>query len=233
MNQKSPASEKLRALRVRADLSIRELADRLGLPHSTYASYENKYKKQFLPIDLINSLKPILIPLGIPELDLISLSGLTNTSNIRYTPRPEARESVGRMATIIEMDVRGSAGAGAIVDSDRPIAEWKMPSSLVQYATNSSTDQIKIITVIGDSMEPGFRTLDKVMVDINDKVPSPPGIFVVWDGMGLVVKRVEYTPHSDPPTVTIKSDNDKYAPYQRTVDEAHIQGRVLGKWLWV
>jgi hypothetical protein len=71
------------------------------------------------------------------------------------------------------------------------------------------------------------------MVDTGDVRPSPPGVFVVWDGLGFVVKRVEFMVHSDPPKVKITSDNPKYTPYERVLGEAYIQGRVLGKWLWV
>jgi phage repressor protein C with HTH and peptisase S24 domain len=86
--------------------------------------------------------------------------------------------------------------------------------------------------VVGDSMPVTFRPYDKVMVDTEDRTPSPPGIFVVWDGLNLVLKRVEYIAHSEPPRVRILSENPEYQPYERVVEEAYIQGRVLGKWLW-
>ena len=81
-------------------------------------------------------------------------------------------------------------------------------------------------------MTPTFNPLDRVMVDLSDQTPSPPGVFVIWDGLGLVVKRVEHLAHSDPPRVRITSDNPKYQPYERILGEAYIQGRVLGKWYW-
>jgi phage repressor protein C with HTH and peptisase S24 domain len=81
--------------------------------------------------------------------------------------------------------------------------------------------------VLGDSMMPTLYPGQKVMVHINDKRPTPPGIFYLWDGMGLVIKRVELIPGSSPPTVRIKSDNPKYESYERTVDEARINGRVI------
>jgi hypothetical protein len=33
--------------------------------------------------------------------------------------------------------------------------------------------------------------------------------------------------------VRITSDNGKYDPYERTLDEAYIQGRVIGQWRWL
>jgi hypothetical protein len=51
---------------------------------------------------------------------------------------------------------------------------------------------------------------------------------VLWDGLGMVVKRVEFMAYSEPPTVRIISDNVVYRPYERLLGEAYIQGRVIG-----
>jgi hypothetical protein len=40
-------------------------------------------------------------------------------------------------------------------------------------------------------------------------------------------------PHSEPPRVRISSDNGKYDAYERTLEEAYIQGRVIGQWRWL
>lgn len=58
-------------------------------------------------------------------------------------------------------------------------------------------------------------------------MPVPPGIFAIWDGMGLVAKRVEHEPNSDPAMVVIKSVNPEYQTYERMADEVHIVGRVV------
>ena len=45
-----------------------------------------------------------------------------------------------------------------------------------------------MITVDGDSMEPLLAAGDRILIDVSRPVPVPPGIFVIWDGMGLVAK---------------------------------------------
>jgi phage repressor protein C with HTH and peptisase S24 domain len=85
---------------------------------------------------------------------------------------------------------------------------------------------LRIMHVEGDSMMPTLNDGDIVLVDIGRRAPSPPGIFVLHDGMGLVAKRLEHIPNSDPPRVKIVSDNDRYAPYERLVDEMNIIGRI-------
>ena len=75
-------------------------------------------------------------------------------------------------------------------------------------------------------MTPTLLDGDTVLVDMNQKSPLPPGIFVLHDGMGLVVKRLEHIPNSDPPAVRVISDNSLYSAYERTADEVNIIGRI-------
>jgi hypothetical protein len=86
---------------------------------------------------------------------------------------------------------------------------------------------LRIIEVIGDSMVPTLVPGQRVMVHLQDRRASPPGIFVLWDGLGAVIKRVEHIAHSDPPTLRITSDNKAYPPYERRAADAHILGRVI------
>ena len=55
----------------------------------------------------------------------------------------------------------------------------------------------------------------------------PPGIFVIWDGMGLVAKRIEHVPHSEPPKVVLKSLNPEYDSYERLAEEVRLVGRAV------
>ena len=48
---------------------------------------------------------------------------------------------------------------------------------------------------------------DGDIVLVGRRTPTPPGVFVLYDGMGLVAKRVEHITNSDPPRVRIISDN--------------------------
>ena len=49
---------------------------------------------------------------------------------------------------------------------------------------------------------------------------------MTWDGMGLVAKRVEHVPNSDPPKIVVKSVNREYET-EREAEEVHIIGRVV------
>ena len=39
----------------------------------------------------------------------------------------------------------------------------------------------------------------RVLVDLGRRAPTPPGIILLHEGMGLVAKRLEHIPNSDPP----------------------------------
>jgi phage repressor protein C with HTH and peptisase S24 domain len=67
---------------------------------------------------------------------------------------------------------------------------------------------------------------DIVLVDLGRRSPTPPGIFVLHDGMGLVAKRLEHIPNSDPPRLRIISDNPLYKPYEGSGEEVNVIGRI-------
>lgn len=138
-----------------------------------------------------------------------------------------------RTVEVVELDVRAAAGAG-LENGDAPpeVARWAVPRALMEGVTTATPARIRVITIYGDSMEPTLAPGTRVMVDTEDRIPSPPGIFVVFDGLGLVCKRVEFLPRSEPPSVRLVSDNPRYTAYECPLGEAHIQGRVIGRWQW-
>ena len=58
-------------------------------------------------------------------------------------------------------------------------------------------------------MEPLLSSGDRIVVDTSQRVLGAAGILVIWDGMGVVARRVEHLPHSEPPKVIIKSLNPR------------------------
>jgi phage repressor protein C with HTH and peptisase S24 domain len=129
---------------------------------------------------------------------------------------------------VAEIDVRVSAGPGTFIDGPEDAKEtWLFPDAIVRHEFRARHEDLRIITIDGDSMEPLLSSGDRILIDSSQKVPVPPGIFVVWDGMGLVAKRVEHIPNSEPPKIVIRSINPEYQTYERTADEVNIVGRVI------
>mmetsp|Transcript_3345 Transcript_3345/g.5773 ORF Transcript_3345/g.5773 Transcript_3345/m.5773 type:complete len:159 (+) Transcript_3345:1649-2125(+) len=67
--------ERLKALREEAGLTIRDVAAALGKQPSTYQHYEDRYKKQYLPLDLAQSLALIFFEHGIEPDRVLHLAG--------------------------------------------------------------------------------------------------------------------------------------------------------------
>ena len=76
-------------------------------------------------------------------------------------------------------------------------------------------------------MVPLFEYDDMVMLDYSKTSPSPPGIFILYDGVGLVTKRIEIIPSTTPKMLRISAKNLAYSIYQWRIDEVHIIGRVV------
>lgn len=122
---------------------------------------------------------------------------------------------------------RPSMGGGAIAeDEDRTGRDFHFRRAWIRDSLKAAPSLLRVMTVQGDSMTPTLNDGDVILVDMNQRNPIPPGVFVLHDGMGLVAKRLEHVPMSDPPRVRIISDNHQYSPYECTADEVNIIGRV-------
>ncbi|MCA3360898.1 MAG: helix-turn-helix transcriptional regulator [Roseomonas sp.] len=127
-----------------------------------------------------------------------------------------------------ELDVRASAGHGAFHEGDEEIkAVWMFPDAVIRHELRARSANLRIITIDGDSMEPLLASGDRVLVDTAQRVPAPPGIFVIWDGLGIVAKRIEHIPTAEPSRIVIKSVNPIYGDYERPTEEVNIIGRVI------
>ena len=105
---------------------------------------------------------------------------------------------------------------------------WKIPDEYLEEI-NIQQKNVYIIEASGDSMAPTISAGDKVIIDTSTKgkFPSPDGIFAIWDGLGIAIKRIELIPNSEPAMLKIISDNPKHSSYERRVDECHIIGRIV------
>ena len=122
---------------------------------------------------------------------------------------------------------RPSMGGGAIVEDEHGVGrDFHFRRSWIRDRLKAAPSMMRVMGVEGDSMSPTLQGGDVVLVDMNQRRPVPPGIFVLHDGMGLVAKRLEYIPMSDPPRLRIISDNQQYSPYECTAEEVNIIGRV-------
>ncbi|MCY3677476.1 MAG: peptidase S24 [Gemmatimonadetes bacterium] len=155
----------------------------------------------------------------------------TLTRRARPKPASPSPHAAPRgYSAVPEIDVRASAGPGAWNDEVEEAADtWLFADPLIRHEFRAKPEDLRMITVDGDSMEPLLSGGDRILIDVSRTVPVPPGIFVIWDGMGLVAKRIEHVPHSEPSRVVLKSLNPEYDSYERLAEEI----RVVGRAVWV
>ena len=156
----------------------------------------------------------------------------------------------GSSRPVFELDARAGAGSsgvdafvenvtrnGVTISKDVVGAEWSIPTDYLSGELRIRAGSAWIVEVFGDSgyepANPGAPGSlfpgDRVIIDTSDAQPSPPGAFAVHDGVGLVIKQVEVLAGSDPVRLRLTSRNPAYEPYEVTVEEARIIGRVRGR----
>ena len=145
---------------------------------------------------------------------------------------PKRRRTAG--ACVPEVEVEAAAGPGAWnEDFVHEKARWRLPEAMVRHEGDAAPEALRILRVRGKSMEPELREGDRLVVDTARTVPALGELFVLWDGDGLVVKRVEPVRDAgaDPDRARLRlvSAHPDYPPYERPAAEVHIVGRVLWK----
>lgn len=72
-------AEKLKRLREQAGLSVRGMAEELGIPASSYAAYEDtkRFKRDYLPMERALAFADVLSRHGVERFDVLALAGMT------------------------------------------------------------------------------------------------------------------------------------------------------------
>jgi phage repressor protein C with HTH and peptisase S24 domain len=141
-----------------------------------------------------------------------------------------------------EVDARVGAGVGQVGDHEvvtlqrgetyvghRVISDWVFPSAFLRHELHVQPGGIMVLEVVGDSMSPTLETGDRVIVDTSHSRPTPDGIYVIEEGDGPMVKRLQLIRRSEPAEVRIISDNPRHEPYTLRLDDIRIIGRVSGR----
>lgn len=144
--------------------------------------------------------------------------------------------------SIPEIDARAGAGVGSVGEHEivrvregesvvghRVVSEWLFPSPYLRHELRSNPSKTVVLEVIGDSMSPSLESGDRVLVDTSYQRPNPDGIYVIDDGDGPMVKRVQLVRPSNPEQIRIISDNKNQEPYTRLLSDIRIVGRVSGR----
>ena len=144
---------------------------------------------------------------GIPQIDASIGMGHTDAADAVVIP-------IGRGETMLAHPVRDV---------------WIIPPAALRRFTRAALRDLHLVECEGDSMEPAFHSGDFVLVDTSRKVPSPPGVYALWDGHGMTLKKAELVLRSDPPMVRLIPENSIYQAYELPLEEVTFVGRVVAR----
>jgi phage repressor protein C with HTH and peptisase S24 domain len=126
---------------------------------------------------------------------------------------------------ITELDARTALGGDLATAA--VVVDWGMPRHFVSRLLPFGTGKLRVIHQIGDAMAPTVQPGQCLMVDIDDQTPDPPGLFAVWDGMSVSIRRLEYVPMSSPPVVRVMRDNPRYSSQETALSDLRVCGRIV------
>ena len=82
--------------------------------------------------------------------------------------------------------------------------EWSIPLSFIAESGRRA-DAVSVIRVTCSNMLPDYKFGDAIVVDHSDRVPSPPGLFVLTDGESRFLSHCMLLPDTSPQQVQVSS----------------------------
>lgn len=124
------------------------------------------------------------------------------------------------------LNVEASAGNGSTGDLVEVVSRlYYVPEQFQTYFRGINPDNIRIINIRGDSMQPTFNSGDMIFVDINTCFFDGDGVYVFNYKGDLYVKRLQNVGDH----LLVISDNPIYREWkidEHSIDQLHIQGKV-------
>lgn len=202
-------------------LTYKEVSTELGRNHA--------YVQQFIERN---------VPAKLPEETRLRLSELLDIPEAELGA-PAPRSSKPHLAgDVANLAIRGGLGIGSVEEVSRNDAGeiyaehvngfWSFPDAVKAGWRNMP--HVYSMPVTGDSMEPTLTSGSYVFIDMSHTIPSPPDLYAIDYGDGVMVKRVQMVPRSE--RIKIMSDNDRYDDHELRKDEVRVYGRVVAWFQW-
>lgn len=128
--------------------------------------------------------------------------------------------------SIARFDAAFSAGGGAVLDPNtQPLGYQLFEKAWLHAITKASPNDLAVVRVRGDSMEPTLSDGDWVLMDRTASALSQEGVYAIQVGDSAWIKRLSLNFAAR--KIRIISDNSFYDPQE--VDEAdiYIVGRII------
>ena len=144
-------------------------------------------------------------------------------------PKPckrSKRRKAGDSAAVTEVEVGAEPGAWneeSVLEKGRR----QLQQGMIRHEGDVDPKALRLIKVRGDSLEPELHAGARVVVDTARRLPITGELFVLWDGDGPVVKRIELAPGDGLPKLLLHCANPGYASYECLAADGHVVRKVL------
>ncbi|MGD8326796.1 MAG: S24 family peptidase [Sphingomonadales bacterium] len=201
---------------------------------SRYLGRNSAYVQQFIKRGVPRRLKEedrqkLAVLFEVPEQEL----GALRTSNPQATPEVPIRERPIKrynddFVFVPYFDIRASAGSGSLIEKEDQKTSLAFRKEWVARVATGSADDLAILLVEGDSMDPTLAHGDLILIDTSQAWYLRDGIYVLRVDGALLVKRISVNPSTK--RLTIKSDNPAYESWSNC-DPTEVDP--IGRVIWV
>lgn len=125
-------------------------------------------------------------------------------------------------------EVEASAGKGSLIENEDPSTALLFSEKYLRKDLGYRPENVFLLSVRGDSMDPTLRNQSIVMVHKADDFASD-GIYVFRFEGALLVKRLQFLPE----IIRVVSDNSKYEPWDILKKDIEYKDfQIIGEVVW-
>lgn len=154
----------------------------------------------------------------------VSLSTLVEPHNTPapFSPRNKTQDHVALAYVAFQLAGSNEELAPHMV----PLGTHPFNAQWLAQNLASAHHQLRIIDVAEHGMAPTLQYGDKAMLDLAQTHLHPEGIFMLFDGNALIIRRVSAcTKH--PACLRLQADNPDYPDYERSASDVYMIGRIV------
>ncbi len=170
-------------------------------------------------------------PPVVPALKTMAAMATFDSGDGKPAPHRVEDAPSGYVVIPLYNGVRAAAGGGSVVEHEATDDALIFKEDWIRFELGARPQDLYLIRVAGDSMEPTLRSGDTILVDRRATRPDREGVYILRMNEMLLVKRLQALPGG---IVKVASDNHAFAAFD--VKLADIEGgdiTIIGRVVWV
>jgi phage repressor protein C with HTH and peptisase S24 domain len=202
-------------------LKQRHLAEALGIEENKVSKVKSG-QRQFKATELMAAMA--FIEMRKAELQNVQEQAHLAYKHVRSNPVLNVPGD-GEVVQIQKLDLSLSMGPGTLIDGYVESELVSFDLNFVRQFSRAPSDRLRIVTGVGDSMEPTLFRNDLIVIDTNDRMlTKQDGIYWINLYGAAGIKRLRAI---GPKTILVKSDNPIHDDQEVDADDLRIEGRAI------